>query len=164
MSNEDANSICIGSATISGFLDTDYVIQEQDITLNIGCHNDQWSRWCNEHRWETFGLITAYNPWGTLRSDEQNLVAENALSVLLREEFSICLTTLHKDKMGLWPVEKGFVLNGRLDRFIELANKFGQAGFVFGRDQGVPLLYLDSDRVDRSAFTEFSFHPHIRFY
>lgn len=88
-------------------------------------------------------IITAYNPFGQVRSDRANVRASALLAGLLRSgDYTGVLPTVHIDALGIHPEERGFLVPGIPERIARtLGVRFGQDAIVLIA-AGVPELLL----------------------
>lgn len=98
----------------------------------------------------TFSVLTAYNPASQLLSPEDNEKRQNALRSELERGGVTFLAGDNRPDTEVWPVEPSVcIFDLSLQDVCQLGLKYGQNALVFGERDGVPHLHWLTD-------TEFS--------
>lgn len=88
-------------------------------------------------------FVTAWNPYGTLQSEELNKAAHARLSEHLREISSHVIEGAGGDPLAQWPEEKSFFALGiAREKARELGKQFRQDAVVWFGPEAIPRLLL----------------------
>ena len=97
----------------------------------------------------TFSLLTAYNPASQLLSSEDNEKRQSALRSELEEGGVIFLAGDNCPDADNWPVEPALCIFAlSLQDACQLGLKYGQNALVFGESDGMPHLLWISDKEE----------------
>lgn len=88
-------------------------------------------------------ILTAFNPYSDLYSDEQNLFRHRALFLKIKQLEVSFLDASGEDQIGTWKPERGYCIFD-LDRTdsLELAKQFAQNAYIFIDSKGLVSLEL----------------------
>ena len=135
----------ISAEKIAAYRATDYQFFQDgyDIGLRIDKACGALIHLFKKFSCESGFLITAYNPYGALQSEEENESAHIRLGIDLQKNYSIVLDALGSDPIGDWPSEKSyFVLGGSLADAQLIGNRYSQDAFVWVGEDAIPRLIL----------------------
>jgi hypothetical protein len=135
---------------IAAYRATDYVLfvgDGNDVTLNIGKHNQDFDRVLDRRQATTAVVVTAYNPRSVVLSEAENGARHAALTALLDARGHDYALGEGRDPTGHWKPELECVVFGiPVALGLELARSFEQNAIVFVAKGGVPeLVYPEGD-------------------
>lgn len=119
-------------------------IDRQAFKLFIGQPNIQFSAYCQQNKVQQWAIITAYNPYSKPTTDHLNQQANIKLSKELQAlGYDFFRGDGVPDSCSDWFIEYGFwIANMEFASAKKLAIKYQQNAFVFGDNNGIPLLHL----------------------
>ena len=135
----------VSNDKIQAYLATDYGLHagQHELILNIGIRCDLLSALLKIHSVVCGAFITAFNPRGTLQSDQDN---EQAHRLLTSRIATLKLDTVEgagRGTDGRWPAEKSlFVLGISLTEARTIGIEFDQDAIVWVGDDCIPQLVL----------------------
>lgn len=115
----------------------------ESITLRISQYSAPLAQFLAASNQSRAAIISAYNPFSELLSDEENLVAHEALRNSLMHHTYPVIESLNIDPAGVWPTEKSFFTPG-ID--INIAKSLGQQ---FRQNA---IVWIDRDTIPRLIF------------
>ena len=122
-----------------------YVVETQNpITLFLGKCNHDLGTLLKEHKVSTAAFITAYNPYSKIKTDQENLEAQNSLVKDIKKLGFKYIEGFGQDVAGNWPREISVLVLGITESQAEvLADKYSQNGFIWiGSIDAFPSLRL----------------------
>ena len=128
---------------LAAYRATEYRVQgDRPFCIRIGRASPEADRWLVEKGLETWGFITACNPFSRSLSDSENAERQLELRQELIRRGLPPISALGIDPHGAWPGEPSFWVMGISRRdLLELGTSFGQFAVVFGdRDAVAELL------------------------
>lgn len=129
------------------FLETTFrVLKSNTFDDNIDLHINQYNKeiWKVAPHIKTWAFITAFNPSPITFSLEENLIRNNELA----NDLNLLNLSYHPaigiSKDEKWSEESFFIENISQENAFELAKKYGQLAFVFGKsNQIAQLIYCE---------------------
>jgi hypothetical protein len=121
--------------------------------LRLDMPSETLACWLETAGFDSFAILTAYNPGSLPRDEETNNAEQARLECdLLEAGFEPYVGENVADGED-WPVEETCFVPGLPEALArELARRYGQNALVFGREDGVPkLVWAASEGLDRSA-------------
>lgn len=121
----------ITTSLFEAYMATCYEIINPKIEIFINDENEKLQLFLKEHHIKSWCFITAWNPYSTVLTEEENI----ALNLLLKEDLNQHPVYLGqgKDAQGIWPSEASFFVgNITLNKAKELGIKYRQNAIVFG--------------------------------
>jgi hypothetical protein len=135
----------ISAWKIQAYQKTDYRFGEGTgaITLRVDVHSDELARLFAKSA-QTCGLfITAFNPFGQVRSVDANEAAHVRLRTELKSVCPLVIEGAGADPTGAWPPEKSyFALGVDLEASKHLGQQYGQDAIVWAGKDAIPRLIL----------------------
>jgi hypothetical protein len=121
----------LSSDLLNGYLATCYQINDPSIDIYISNENSALDTFLIKHKYKSWCLITAWNPFSIAQTKEVN----ESLNEQLKADLSDY--TIYdgegKDTLGDWPPELSFfVANISKEKTKELATKYKQNAVVYG--------------------------------
>lgn len=132
----------ISDALVAAFRATTYRVETEEgwFDLRIGAINPAFDEYLRRRRVSNWGVLTAHNP-GAERADSENRRRQVDLMEALRASAMAFMNANNVADGGEWPDEPGFlVLDAGKEEMIELASRFSQLAFVFGKTGSEPIL------------------------
>jgi hypothetical protein len=121
----------LSSDLFNGYLATCYQIHEPAIDIYISKENSALDTFLIKHKYTSWCLITAWNPFSIAQTKEVNETLNEQLKADLSDY--IVYDGEGKDTLGDWPPEVSFfVANISKEKTMELATKFKQNAVVYG--------------------------------
>ena len=130
---------------VRAYLATDYRLGHtvQDIVLTIGKHSEPLAALFAGNGVNCGAFLTAYNPRGTVQSDEANDQAHAQLAVKLQELGLQAIEGSGSEEGTEWPAEKSyFALGLALEPSKAIGIHFDQDAIVWVGTDAVPQLIL----------------------
>ena len=130
---------------VRAYLATDYRLgqTERDIILNIGVRSERLAALFTASGVACGAFLTAYNPRGTIQSDEANDLWHAQLAGLLGDQGLQAIEGSGSEEGTEWPAEKSyFALGLHLDAAKQLGRHFDQDAIVWVGADAVPQLIL----------------------
>ncbi len=124
----------------------DYVVfAQRDIVLKVGAPSRELDALLELHRAESAAFVTAANPRGERRSDEENAAALSALQDLVAAAGYPRYMGEGRDPGGEWPAEPSLLVIGMYRENAEaLGRLFEQNAIVFAeRGRAPQLIFLE---------------------
>ena len=115
------------------------------IELHIGRHSSRLQQLLDKHKFDTWALITAFNPYSQCLSASANLLRHQNLIEYLQPLPFKTFDAWGKDEAGSWTPEKSVLIMG-ISRIQarEIGRKLQQNAIVYGEAKKPPeLLWLD---------------------
>lgn len=122
-----------------------YVVETQSpITLLISQCNPDLGTLLKEHKVSKAAFITAYNPYSKIKTDQENLEAQNSLVEDIKKLGFKYIEGFGQDVAGNWPQEISVLVLGITETQAEvLADEYAQNGFIWiGSVEAFPSLRL----------------------
>ncbi|MCG7757389.1 MAG: DUF3293 domain-containing protein [Nitrosomonas sp.] len=138
-------SSTIFGSLIANYTHADYRIgtAADCITLRIDQYSEplaQFLATCNQ---SCAAIISAYNPYSQLLSDEENAAAHESLRHFLTCHAYQGIESVHTDPAGVWPAEKSFFIPGiDIPSAQSLGQQFSQNAIVRIERDAIPRLLL----------------------
>lgn len=132
----------IDPLTLASYLETDYsVFAQLPFTLRVGVANDSLSALYRKLNTNCCAYITAYNPFGELRDDKNNIAYQADLEKELKQRRLTYMKGIGKHPFQNWPAEPSFlVLDLSLEASKQLGRKFDQNAILWCSADAVPQL------------------------
>jgi len=130
---------------IRAYLATDYRIghTSKDIVLTIGKRSERLAEFFAANSVDCGAFITAYNPQGTVQTDEANDRAHAELAAKLQALGLQAIEGSGSEEGSDWPSEKSyFALGLAMDPAKEIGAHFDQDAIVWVGSDAVPQLIL----------------------
>jgi hypothetical protein len=130
---------------VRAYLATDYRLGHtvQDIDLTIGKHSEPLAALFAGNGVNCGAFLTAYNPRGTVQSDEANDQAHTQLAVKLQELGLQAIEGSGSEEGTEWPAEKSyFALGLALESAKAIGTHFDQDAIVWVGPDAIPQLIL----------------------
>jgi len=130
---------------VRAFLATDYRLghTDQEIVLTIGKHSERLAALFADSGVNCGAFLTAYNPRGTVQSDEANDKAHAKLAVKLQELRVHAIEGSGSEEGTEWPAEKSYFASGlALEPARAIGTHFDQDAIVWVGPDAVPQLTL----------------------
>jgi hypothetical protein len=129
---------------IKAYKQTDYLVPEFDLCINVDSLSSDLLSFCEERRIESWAFITAHNPYSKLLSPVENLRRSELLKKDL-EPYDY-FYGLGRGKDTSWPIEDSFfILNISLEKAVLLAKKYEQHAILYGLRNSEAKLILNRD-------------------
>lgn len=138
-------SSTISSSLIANYTHADYRIgtAAECITLKIDQYSEPLAQFLATSNQSCAAIISAYNPYSQLVSDEKNIAAHESLRNFLMYQAYQSTESLHTDPVGAWPPEKGFFIPGiDIHSAKSLGQQFSQNAIVWIDRDAIPRLIL----------------------
>lgn len=121
-------------------------INDQIFDLYIGQLNTDFQSYLSVSKIDTWAVITAWNPYSKLKTDQENQFAQDQLMASLID-FTYYQAVGIPDASQKWsPEESLFVLNISKAKAVALGQQFEQNALVFGQADSAPeLVYCMDD-------------------
>lgn len=121
-------------------------INDQIFDLYIGQFNTDFQTYLRASNIDTWAIITAWNPYSKLKTDQENQFAQDQLMASLID-FTYYQAVGIPDASQKWsPEESLFVLNISKAKAVALGQQFEQNALVFGQADSAPeLVYCMDD-------------------
>ncbi|WP_350112670.1 DUF3293 domain-containing protein [Nitrosomonas sp.] len=138
------------SSTVSGSLIEHYTHADYRIgsaadciTLKIDQYSEPLAQFLVTLNQSYAAIISAYNPYSQLVSDEENVVAHESLRHFLTYHAYQGIESVHTDPAGVWPAEKSFFIPGiDIHSAKSLGQQFNQNAIVWIDRDAIPRLVL----------------------
>lgn len=138
------------SSTISGSLIGNYTHADYRIgtaadciTLKIDQYSEPLAQFLVTLNQSCAAIISAYNPYSQLVSDEENVAAHESLRHILTCHAYQGIESVHTDPTGVWPAEKSFFIPGiDIHSAKSLGQQFNQNAIVWIDRDAIPRLVL----------------------
>lgn len=138
------------SSTISGSLIANYTRADyrigtaaDRITLKIDQYSEPLAQFLATLNQSCAAIISAYNPYSQLLSDEENVAAHESLGHFLACHAYQGIESVHTDPAGVWPAEKSFFIPGiDMHSAQSLGQQFSQNAIVWIERDAIPRLVL----------------------
>lgn len=128
-----ASSSAIPADLLTEYLGARYVLNDAGLTIRIGQHLDAVDRICEQHGFQTWAFITAYNPRSRLLTDEENCRRNEELRLVLIEQGFFFTEGEGQCEDPTWKPEKSFFVPGVTRQLaLDLGLRFNQNAVVFG--------------------------------
>ncbi|MBS0496463.1 MAG: DUF3293 domain-containing protein [Gammaproteobacteria bacterium] len=145
INRENSISPTISAQLIAHYTDAHYRIgtPAESITLRIDQYSAPLAQLLAASHPSCAAIISAYNPYSELLSDEENSAAHASLGKFLMRHTYPVIEGLNIDPAGVWPTEKSFFIPGiDINTAKSLGQQFRQNAIVWiGRD-AIPRLVL----------------------
>lgn len=138
-------SSTIPAQLIGHYIEAQYRIgtPAESITLRIDQYSAPLAQFLAASNQSRAAVISAYNPYSELLSDEENLAAHEMLRESLMRHAYPVTESLNIDPAGAWPAEKSFFISGiDLNTAKSLGQQFRQNAIVWIDRNAIPLLIL----------------------
>ncbi len=134
----------IENSLIEAYENTNYhVFYDEEIIINIGKKNTDLNKLFKDKNLISASIITAYNPFSEIMTDEQNISAQLRLKKILEDSNSFYLNAIGKDPKNKWKGEASFFIeNISKENAIKLGRKFNQNAIVWIDQNLIPELIL----------------------
>ena len=110
--------------------------------FEIGQNNAPFEKQLDEHGFQTFAFITAWNPGSQMLDQWHNQWRNLQLELELHPHCRLLRRGIGIGHEGDWPPEESFLaLDIPLEKAVELAREFGQNAIVCWEKGGVPELW-----------------------
>ena len=121
-------------------------INDQIFDLYIGQFNTDFQTYLRASNIDTWAIITAWNPYSKLKTDQENQFAQDQLMASLID-FTYYQAVGIPDASQRWaPEESLFVLNISKAKAVAIGQQFEQNALVFGQADSAPeLVYCMDD-------------------
>ncbi|WP_350150541.1 DUF3293 domain-containing protein [Nitrosomonas sp.] len=138
------------SSTVSGSLIENYTHADYRIgtaadciTLKIDQYSEPLAQFLVTLNQSYAAIISAYNPYSQLVSDEENVAAHESLRHFLTCHAYQGIDSVHTDPAGVWPVEKSFFIPGiDIHSAKLLGQQFNQNAIIWIDRAAIPRLVL----------------------
>ena len=118
------------------------MLPETDCDLRIDVPSVCLAGWMCRKEFDTFSLLTAYNPASRLCSELENIERQRALLADVEQAGCMFVTGRNEADLEGWPVELSVcVFDLSLAEACGLGLKYGQNAWLGGGRDGVPHLY-----------------------
>lgn len=136
------SAIC--SNLIESYLATEYQIGSiPKIALHINEQSESLARLLGASQSACAAIISAYNPFSQLQSDDRNLISHEFLRKHLSGYSYKIIESCNIDPIHSWPLEKSFfVLGLDLNTVRTLGQQFNQNAIVWIGADAIPQLIL----------------------
>ena len=126
------------------YLNTTYrVLDKPNIDFTIGNLSKGLGEFCVKHNCDSAAFITAYNPYGKVLEDKDNIDAQDFLENKLILKSIPFIKGISLDTNGLWPDERGILALGlSLIDARSIASEFKQDALVWVPKDSIPQLIL----------------------
>ena len=134
----------IPSNLIESYLATEYQIDSiPKIALHINEHSESLARLFSTSQLACAAIISAYNPFSQLQSNDKNLIEHELLHKHLSGYPYKIIESYNIDPIQSWPLEKSFfVLGLDLNTARILGQQFNQNAIVWIEADAIPQLIL----------------------
>ena len=134
----------IPSNLIESYLATEYQIDSiPKIALHINEHSESLARLFSVSQLACAAIISAYNPFSQLQSNDKNLISHELLRKHLSGYSCKTIESCNIDPIHSWPLEKSFfVLGLDLNTVRTLGQQFNQNAIVWIGADAIPQLIL----------------------
>lgn len=135
----------ISKNLIANYLGTHYQIGHgpDSISLRINQYSEPLVKFLIASKQPCAAIISAYNPFSQLISNEKNLASHELLSNFLKNHSYSMIESLNTDPSEIWPAEKSFfVLSLDLNASKSLGRQFNQNAIVWISNDAIPRLIL----------------------
>jgi len=113
------------------------------IVLRIGQHSKPLTKLLETLKQSFAAIISAYNPYSQLTSNEANLTAHELLRNYLNHHAYATIESLNVDPSGKWLSEKSFFVPGLdLNTARSIGQQFNQNAIVWIDSEAIPRLRL----------------------
>ena len=139
------NQSVITKNLVANYRATDYQIGtgSDSILLRIDQYSAPLAKLLIASEQPCAAIISAYNPYSQLVSDEENLSAHEALRNYLHNHSYAMIESLNSDPTHLWPAEKSLFVPGLdLNTAKLLGQQFNQNAVVWIKNDAIPRLIL----------------------
>jgi hypothetical protein len=127
------------SSIIKSYLETTYTVYSLGIEIVVGQQNEILQKHLLSNNLKSWAFITAENPRSQSYSDDLNKERNISLENYLKENNYVFYSGLGVPRDTNWQAEKSyFIHNTTLERAIEIAIKYEQNAFVFGKQNELP--------------------------
>jgi len=130
---------------IRAYREAKFVVQSNTpITLLVGQCNKDLSALLRDHKKTTAAIITAFNPFSKVQTDQENLQAQNELLKDVKGFRFEAINGYGQDIAEEWPREDSILIIGLTESQAEtLADKYSQNAFIWiGSTDAFPALRL----------------------
>jgi len=138
-------SSTISDSLIENYTHADYRIgtAADCITLKIDQYSEPLAQFLVTLNQSCAAIISAYNPYSQLVSDEENVAAHESLRHILTCHAHQGIESVHTDPAGVWPAEKSFFIPGiDIHSAKSLGQQFNQNAIVWIDRDAIPRLVL----------------------
>lgn len=135
----------ISENLIASYLCTNYQIGtgSDSISLRINQYSEPLAKFLTASKQACAAIISAYNPFSQLLSNEKNLASHRLLMNFLSSHSYPMIESLSTDSAEIWPAEKSFfVLGLDLNASKSLGQQFNQNAIVWIGSNAIPRLIL----------------------
>lgn len=135
----------IAKNLISGYRGADYQIgaDSDSISLRIDQYSESLAKHLTASKHPCAAIISAYNPYSQLQSNEKNLASHESLNNYLGRHSYLRIESLNIDPTDRWPTEKSFFVPGLdLDIAKSLGRQFNQNAIIWIDSDAIPRLTL----------------------
>jgi hypothetical protein len=135
----------VASDLIESYRATSYQIgvNSDAIFLRIDRYSESLAKLLIASQQSCAVIISAYNPYSQLVSDEENQAAHESLRNCLSHHYYPVIESLNIDPANLWPAEKSFFVPGLdLNTARALGRQFNQNAMVWIGNDAIPRLIL----------------------
>jgi hypothetical protein len=136
----------ISHELIAAYCATDYRVRLPGpvvITLRVDQYSEPLARLHDEYGVRSSAFLTAYNPYSTQASQQENIIANQALLFELAARGLPWIEGEGAEPSGDWSPEPSFlVIGAEFQAANELALQFRQNAFLFCATEAVPTLVL----------------------
>jgi len=113
------------------------------ILLRIDQHSESLEKILATSKQSCAAIVSAYNPYSQLASNEENLGAHEQLRNLLQHHPYPIIESLNIDPTGQWPPEESLFVPGLdLNTGRSIGQKFNQNAIVWIDNEAIPRLIL----------------------
>jgi hypothetical protein len=145
INRKNPNSSTISGSLIANYTHADYRIgtAADCITLKIDQYSEPLAQFLVTLNQSCAAIISAYNPYSQLVSDEENVAAHESLRHILTCHAYQGIESVHTDPTGVWPAEKSFFIPGiDIHSAKSLGQQFNQNAIVWIDRDAIPRLVL----------------------
>ena len=145
INRKNPNSSTISGSLIANYTHADYRIgtAADCITLKIDQYSEPLAQFLVTLNQSCAAIISAYNPYSQLVSDEENVAAHESLRHILTCHAHQGIESVHTDPAGVWPAEKSFFIPGiDIHSAKSLGQQFNQNAIVWIDRDALPRLVL----------------------
>lgn len=135
----------ISKELVAAYLKTDFIVFQDTLnfTLRINAYSEPLSELHKQHGVDSSALITAFNPFSKIATEEQNLIRQDELEKDLKLIGGTILLGAGVNPEKTWPEEANYLTLGITENeACKLGNKYQQNAIVFSAADSIPHLIL----------------------
>ncbi len=135
----------IASNLITSYRRTHYRVGTDcnSISLHIDQYSESLAKLLTASKQSCAAIVSAYNPYSQLASNEKNLAVHEQLRNLLQHRAYPIIESLNIDPIDQWPPEKSFFVPGLdLNTSRSIGQRFNQNAIVWIDNEAIPRLIL----------------------